>query len=284
MTEIRKILTGKKRFLSLLLLGDEQESMIDRYLDRGDLYALCDGEETRAVCVVTEHETGVAEIKNLAVEPRYQRLGYGRTMVEHIRRLYEGRCSALLVGTGDSPLTLPFYEACGFRECGRAVNFFTDNYDHPIYEGGRQLVDMIYLKLDLQRNGERKMTKHEDMAALRGCAEKHYTCAQAVLIPFAEDIGITREQAEALALDFGGGMGCGSVCGAVTGALMALGGLGQPQEARLELLNRFRAENGTLDCAALLKAAAERGEVKKAHCDRMVEQCVDFLCEVTGKE
>lgn len=147
--EIRKILTGKKRFLSLLLLGDEQESMIDRYLDRGDLYVLCDGEETRAVCVVTEHESGVAEIKNLAVAPRCQRQGYGRTMVEHIRQLYEGRCSALLVGTGDSPLTLPFYEACGFRECGRKVNFFTDNYDHPIYEGGRQLVDMIYLKLDL---------------------------------------------------------------------------------------------------------------------------------------
>ena len=85
------------------------------------------------------------------------------------------------------------------------------------------------------------MTKHEDMAALRGCAEKHYNCAQAVLIPFAEDMGITRERAEALALDFGGGMGCGSVCGAVTGALMALGGLGQSQEVRLELLRRVHS-------------------------------------------
>ncbi|HCR69487.1 MAG TPA: GNAT family N-acetyltransferase, partial [Erysipelotrichaceae bacterium] len=25
-------------------------------------------------------------------------------------------------------------------------NFFTDNYDHPIYEGGVQLIDMVYLQ------------------------------------------------------------------------------------------------------------------------------------------
>lgn len=29
-------------------------------------------------------------------------------------------------------------------------NFFTDNYDHPMFEGDIQLVDMIYLKKDLQ--------------------------------------------------------------------------------------------------------------------------------------
>ena len=128
------------------------------------------------------------------------------------------------------------------------------------------------------------MTRREDSAALRADTGVHYNCAQAVLIPFAEDMGITREQANALALDFGAGMGCGSVCGAVTGALMAMGGLGLPQEQRLELLRRFRAENGAIDCAALLKAAAERGEVKKVHCDRMVAQGVDFLCAATGKE
>ena len=128
------------------------------------------------------------------------------------------------------------------------------------------------------------MTKHEDMAALRANQNVHYNCAQAVLIPFAEDMGMTREQANALALDFGAGMGCGSVCGAITGALMAMGGLGLPQEKRVELLRRFRNENGAIDCAALLKAAAERGEPKKTHCDRMVEECLDFVCKEIGKE
>ena len=64
--EIRKITHHKKQYLPLLLLGDEQESMIDRYLSRGTLYAL-DDKGIKAVCVVTDEGNGIAEIKNLAV-------------------------------------------------------------------------------------------------------------------------------------------------------------------------------------------------------------------------
>lgn len=49
------------------------------------------------------------------------------------------------MGTGDSPLSLGFYHACGFIDSHR-VERFTDNYDHPIIEDGIQLVDMVYLK------------------------------------------------------------------------------------------------------------------------------------------
>jgi len=31
------------------------------------------------------------------------------------------------------------------------LNFFTDNYDQPIFEGEIQLIDMIYLKKDFKR-------------------------------------------------------------------------------------------------------------------------------------
>ena len=55
----------------------------------------------------------------------------------------------LQVGTGDSPLTIPFYEKCGFVRSHIIPNFFTDNYDHPIYEDGVQLVDMVYLQRQL---------------------------------------------------------------------------------------------------------------------------------------
>lgn len=128
------------------------------------------------------------------------------------------------------------------------------------------------------------MTRKEDMAALRADTQVHYNCAQAVVVPFGEDMGLTREQAYDLALNFGGGMGCGATCGAVVGAMIVLGGLGQPQEKRLELIRKFRGENGAMDCAALLKAARERGEERKAHCDRMVRQCVEFVCQETGLE
>ena len=144
--EFRTISDSKRAFLPLLLLGDEQEAMINRYLDRGTLWALYDG-GLRAVCVVTEERAGNSEIKNLAVAPESQRRGYGRAMVEHTVRQCRGR--RLLVGTGDSPLTLPFYEACGFRECGRVKDFFLKHYDHPIFEAGRQLTDMVMLSMEL---------------------------------------------------------------------------------------------------------------------------------------
>ena len=141
---ITEIKTDKKRFLPLLLLGDEQEDMIDRYLERGTLYIL-DDSGVHGLCVVTDEGDGTLELKNLAVEPARQRQGCGRQLVDFLCETYRGRYSRLLVGTGDSPLTLPFYEACGFRLSHVIPNFFTDRYNHPIFEGGKQLVDMIYL-------------------------------------------------------------------------------------------------------------------------------------------
>lgn len=148
MTIYKEIIDNKKQYLPLLLIGDEQESMIDTYLERGRLYVMEDG-GVRAVCVVTDEGDGVLEIKNLAVAPSWQRCGYGRAFVEYIRRRYRGAFHTLQVGTGDSPLTISFYEACGFVKSHRVRNFFIDHYDHPIYEGGVRLVDMIYLRRDL---------------------------------------------------------------------------------------------------------------------------------------
>ena len=147
--EFQTISDNKRAFLPLLLLGDEQEDMIARYLDRGTLYVLRDGGVLRSVCVVTEEGAGTFEIKNLAVAPESRRRGYGRAMVEQIIHCCRGRGTRLLAGTGDSPLTIPFYESCGFRESHRVKNFFTDNYDHPIFEAGRQLRDMVYLSMEL---------------------------------------------------------------------------------------------------------------------------------------
>lgn len=132
----------KKAYLSLLLLGDEQESMIDRYLPSCRLFCLEEGGAVRAVCAVVEQD-GFAEIKNLAVEPAFQRRGLGRAMIDFVAETYR---KPLLVGTGESPLTLPFYHACGFVFSHRVENFFVDNYDHPIFEAGVQLKDMVYLR------------------------------------------------------------------------------------------------------------------------------------------
>ena len=146
--EIKEYCGNKKRLLSLLLLADEQEDMIDRYLDRGTMYVL-DDDGIKCECVVTDEGDGVLEIKNLAVEPECQGKGYGRAMIDFVAARYRGQFSVLQVGTGDSPLTVPFYEKCGFVRSHIVKNFFTDNYDHPIFECGIQLGDMIYLRRKL---------------------------------------------------------------------------------------------------------------------------------------
>ncbi len=145
---IEEVRGDKKRFLPLLLLADEQESMIDRYLDRGTLYVL-DDNGIKCVCVVTDEGNGVLEIKNIATVPEHQGKGYGKALIAFVAMKHKGRYSTLQVGTGDSPKTVPFYERCGFVRSHRVKNFFVDHYDHPIHEGGVRLVDMVYLRKSL---------------------------------------------------------------------------------------------------------------------------------------
>ena len=145
---VEQVTEDKKRYLSLLLLADEQEDMIDRYLDRGTMFILDDG-GVKGECVVTDEGNGVLEIKNLAVEPACHRMGYGKALIDYVAARYRGQYSILQVGTGDSPLTVPFYEACGFVRSHKVENFFTEHYDHPIYEGGVRLTDMVYLRREL---------------------------------------------------------------------------------------------------------------------------------------
>ena len=146
--EIRNIKTNKKQYLRLLMLADEQEDMIGRYLERGVMYVLED-DGVKAACVVTDESNGILELKNIAVAPDFQRKGYGKALVEFLIQTYRGQYQVLQVGTGDSPSTIPFYEACGFRRHHLVKNFFVDHYDHPIYECGVQLVDMVYLQREL---------------------------------------------------------------------------------------------------------------------------------------
>ena len=89
-------------------------------------------------------------------------------------------------------------------------------------------------------------------------------CSQSVLAVFAEECGITEEQALRLGSCFGTGMRKGEVCGAVTGALMVLGLLyGQKKAGDAEgrqtsnkvndlMMDRFKEKCGSYICNDLL--------------------------------
>jgi len=152
---IEKITENKKQFLDLLLLADEQENMIDKYLPSGDLFALYDN-DLKSVCVVVPIDSETCELKNIATYEKYQGKGYGKVLLKFIFDFYKNDYKTMLVGTGETPTILSFYESCGFEKSYWVRNFFTDNYDHLIFEGEIQLVDMIYLKKDFENGRERE--------------------------------------------------------------------------------------------------------------------------------
>jgi GNAT superfamily N-acetyltransferase len=148
--KIEKITENKKQFLHLLLLADEQENMIDKYLPDGDLFALFDN-DLKSVCVVLPINNESCELKNIATYEKYQGKGYGSALIQYISDFYRKDYKTMLVGTGETPAILSFYARCGFEKSHRIKNFFTENYDHPMFDGDIQLIDMIYLKKDLQK-------------------------------------------------------------------------------------------------------------------------------------
>ncbi len=145
---IKEVRKNKKQYLTLLLLADEQESMIDRYLNRGTMYLLVDG-DVKSECVVTDEGNGILEIKNIATEPAFQGKGYGKMLIDFLVSKYRGRYTTLQVGTGAGSSVISFYEKCGFVPTHVIKNFFTDHYDHAIYENGIQITDMLYLQRKL---------------------------------------------------------------------------------------------------------------------------------------
>ena len=86
--KIEKIIENKKQFLDLLLLADEQENRIDKYLTNGDLFTLYD-DDLKSVCVVVHIDSETCELKNIATYEKYQSKGYGRALINFISDFYK---------------------------------------------------------------------------------------------------------------------------------------------------------------------------------------------------
>lgn len=151
MHDIRRITDNKKDFLDLLLLGDEDEMMIDRYLERSALFVLFDEDGVAAsLCAVTQESESIVEIKNLATHPGKQRRGYASALLALVEDAASRRNASMLrLGTGETPEILQFYARRGFVFSHRIAHFFRDHYAHPIVDGGVLLDDMIVLQKPL---------------------------------------------------------------------------------------------------------------------------------------
>ena len=145
--EVRKISAGKKAYLPLLMEADPSESMIDRYLDRSEMYVLMINGQAASVAVVGQVDEQVCELYNLATAPGLRGKGYASRLVRHLIRLYQPRCKRMLVGTSQ-PL-MSFYERFGFKYSFTREGFFLDEGYAGVQFDEENLQDMQVLELAL---------------------------------------------------------------------------------------------------------------------------------------
>ncbi len=125
----------------------------------------------------------------------------------------------------------------------------------------------------------------ENAKILRNDPDVHYNCSQAVLCAFAEDCGLTKEQALGIGANFGSGMKMAATCGAVTGGLMVLGLQGIEDAPTIGAFLRAVRDNhsGCLNCGDLLRMNKEKGCKKKPHCDGMVYEATELVEKIIAE-
>lgn len=131
-----------------------------------------------------------------------------------------------------------------------------------------------------------------------------FHCSQSVLAAYAEELGLTEEQALKIAYCLNSGMRKGEVCGACSGALLVLGmkygqckkddleSRARANQKTIEFLERFKKENGTYICNDLLGcdiSTAEGTHYAMEHnsftevCPKMVASAVRILENMEGE-
>lgn len=129
-----------------------------------------------------------------------------------------------------------------------------------------------------------------------------FSCSQAVLSAFSEELELDRETALKIATSFGGGMArMGKTCGAVTGAFMVIGlKYGrikaedeETREKAYELVNefvkKFQSRNSSIECKELLGYNINNPEEREiiyektltnTLCPKFVEDAVKILEQI----
>lgn len=129
--------------------------------------------------------------------------------------------------------------------------------------------------------------------------DKGYNCCQSILLAYGPDLRLSTDLAVHLGTGFGGGMARqGECCGAVTGAIMVIGlkfgmanetddvARGKTYEFVSELMNKFKAQKGSVKCRDLLdcdistpegRAVAQEKDLFKTLCPDLVRTSAEIL-------
>ena len=93
-------------------------------------------------------------------------------MSAEIREVQERRGGhTLLVGAGESPRIVLFYERCGVVCFHRIKDFFAEHYGRPIVEDGVLLRDMVYFRRSLEGGAAKEKSRRKNFFACSFCAK-----------------------------------------------------------------------------------------------------------------
>lgn len=123
----------------LLLLGDENRALIEKYLPNSQVFVLEIEQKVVGVGVLKIHNLS-GEIMNIAVAPEYQRNGFGRALLRAMSEAAEhAAVQQLRIATGNSGISqIALYQQEGFDLIAIDRNYFLRNYSEPIWENGIQ--------------------------------------------------------------------------------------------------------------------------------------------------
>jgi len=137
----------------LLLLADEEEDAIRKYIYNSSVYTLYykPQKDPIAVIAISRANESEIEIKNIGVLESFRNNGIGSLLINYVKEIaYKENYTEIIVGTADSGINqIRFYERNGFVKYAVKKNYFIDNYSRPIVDDGVLLKDMVMLKMKL---------------------------------------------------------------------------------------------------------------------------------------
>ncbi len=149
-TAVKKVEGVREDYLPQLLLADESEEVVRKYLHDGELYEIKCGEQLAGVALLVEQSDMTVEIKNIAIVPKYQGNGLGKETLRQLTTICQSQgYKVMIVGTANSSIdNIAFYQKVGFRMEAIEKDFFS-HYPEPIYENGIRALDMIFFSKTL---------------------------------------------------------------------------------------------------------------------------------------
>jgi len=140
---------------ALFELAEDSSAQLDAYIDRGRVLVARDarGRTLGHLQLLETGRAGVVEIKSLAVDDRFQRLGIGRRLVEHALAVCrsEGATAVTLITAAADIGNVRFYQLLGFRPSAVERDAFTPAQGYPagLEADGIPVRDAIRFTLEL---------------------------------------------------------------------------------------------------------------------------------------